>query len=133
MSDNSLNTNPIVNLYAAEPVDMLPGIRGRSGVAGLPPDLTIAGKMGIDLIEMEPGTSFPLHTHPGAHILFVLEGEGSVTIAGRTYTTKPGDCYFIPGDASHAVSASQRHTLLAIGFPHRALTDPERMTVQESP
>lgn len=131
MSEYPRDNKPIVNLYAAEPVDMLPGIRGRSGVAGLPPGLGIEGEMGIDLIEMEPGTSFPLHTHPGAHILFVLEGEGTVSIADKTYATKPGDCYFIPGDASHAVSASHRHTFLAIGFPHHALTDPQRMAVQE--
>ena len=132
MSEHPEDNRPIVNLYTAEPVDMLPGIRGREGVAGPPPDLGVECEMGIDLIEMEPGTSFPLHTHPGAHIFFVLEGEGTVTIADRTYATRPGDCYFIPGDASHAVSASQRHTFLAVGFPHRALTDPHRMSVQET-
>ena len=131
MSEPPHDRQRIVNLYAADSIPLIPGVSGRSGVVGVPPGLDHEGAMGIDLIEMEPGSSFPLHTHPGAHILFVLDGEGTVTIADQTYPTKPGDCYFIPGDAVHAVSASHHHVILAVGFPHRTLNDPHRMAVQE--
>ena len=83
--------------------------------------------MGIDLIELEPDTAFPLHTHTGAHIIFVLRGKGTVTIGGTVHSTQPGDCYFIPADVEHAVGAIDLHQILAIGFPHKAIDDTDRM------
>lgn len=133
MPDISLNTDEFIrNLYEAEWVVLLPGIRGCSGVCGLPPGLDTNETMGIDLIDMDPGTAFPLHTHPGAHILFILEGEGTVTIGEEVYVTRPGDCYFIPGDLSHGVGATQHHKLLAIGFPHRGIKNPQRMDIVDT-
>lgn len=129
MTDQGPDSAPgsIVNLYAGDWLELLPGIRGRSGVTGVPPGLDVQGAMGVDLIEMDPNTSFPLHTHPGAHVLFILEGEGTVTIGGVAHPTRPGDCYFVPGQTPHAVSALQRHRFIAVGFPHRQLLDPGRM------
>ena len=106
---------------------LLPGVTGVSGVSGVP-----AGDekpLGIDRIIMEAGTEFPQHTHPGAHIIYVLEGKGSITIGGEIYWTSPGDCYFVPADIPHSVGALERHIILAIGYPHKAIEDPERMEV----
>ena len=122
----------IKNLYEAEWVPLLPGIRGRSGVCGLPPGLDVQDNMGIDLLDMEPNTSFPLHIHPGAHILFILEGKGTVTIGDQVHITRPGDCYFIPGELEHGVGAIEHHQLLSIGFPHKALDDPARMDIVDT-
>lgn len=119
----------ISNLYHAEWMPVLPGIWGRSGVAGVPANMNVSENLGIDLLDMEPNTAFPLHTHPGSHILFVLEGKGTVTIGDVVYETKPGDCYFVPADLPHGVGAIERHQLLSIGFPHKALNDPERMNI----
>ena len=132
MKDDKARAKFIVNLNQADWLPLLPGIYGRSGVSGLPSALNTHHVMGIDLLDMEPGAAFPLHTHPGAHILYVLEGEGSVTIDGQTFVTRPGDCYFIPGLLPHAVGAIQHHRLLAIGFPHKELEDPYRMDVVDA-
>lgn len=120
------------NLYDASWVPILPGIRGRSGVCGIPPGLDVHANMGIDLMDMEPASQFPLHTHPGGHILFILEGEGTVTIGEHIYLTRPGDCFFIPGGLQHGVGAIQQHRFLAIGFPHKSLQDPTRMDIVDS-
>lgn len=117
------------NLYEAEWLPLLDGIRGKSGVRGVPVGLEVSENMGIDLIDMDPNTKFPLHTHPGSHILFVLEGKGTVTIGETIYVTRPGDCYFVPADISHGVGAIEHHQLLSIGFPHKTLDDPERMNI----
>lgn len=125
--------NPIVasefirNLHEAEWIPLLPGIRGSSGVYGIPPGTDLS--MGADLIDMDPGTSFPLHTHPGAHILFILEGQGTVTIGDHVFKTRPGDCLFIPGNLTHGVGAIEHHVLLAVGFPHKQMTNPQRMNI----
>jgi quercetin dioxygenase-like cupin family protein len=122
----------IRNLYEADRIPLLPGIYGYSGVAGMPADMDLAERLGIDLIDMEPGTAFPLHTHPGSHILFVLEGRGTVTIGDICNTTKPGDCYFVPANIEHGVGALDHHRLLSIGFPHKALDDPQRMNIVDA-
>ena len=106
-------------------VSLLPGILGVPGVSGIPVGSDMP--MGIDLIEMLPDTAFPMHTHPGAHILYVLSGQGTVTIDSETYPTRPGDCYFVPADIPHSVGAHSEHRVLAIGFPHKKLRDRERM------
>jgi mannose-6-phosphate isomerase-like protein (cupin superfamily) len=124
-------TERIRNVLEGDWVTMLDGIRGRRGVTGLPRHPMGLDHMGLDLIEMEPGTSFPCHTHPGAHILFVLEGEGTVTIRGDVHRTCPGDCYYIDAEEEHAVGAVGRHRLLSIGFPHKQIDDPARMRVVE--
>ncbi len=117
-------------LEGAEPwIPIQAGIRGRPGVSGMPPGLDVNEPMGIDLIDMQPGTIFSLHTHPGAHILYVVAGCGTVTIGGAVYRTKHGDCYFVPAEVPHAVGAIERHQLLAVGFPYRALNDPRRLTI----
>ncbi len=122
-------TEFIRNLYDAEWVSILPGIRGRSGVAGIPVDMELTENLGIDMLDLEPNTAFPLHTHPGSHILFVLEGKGTVTIDDIVHETHPGDCYFIPANIPHGVGAIEQHRLLSIGFPHKALDDPQRMNI----
>lgn len=113
-------------------IPILPGIRGRQGTRGLPSGFDIHENIGIDLIEMLPGTAFPTHTHPGAHLIFVVKGKGTVTIHKQTYLTRPGDCYFVPADVPHAVGAVEHHQILAIGFPHKPLSDPERMKIGDT-
>lgn len=116
------------NVYEAEPARLGPGIVGNAGVRSLAPGSSDE-YLGVDLIDMAPGSSFPLHTHPGSHILFVLEGSGTVTVGDQTVRTRPGDSYFVPAELPHCVGATERHRLLAFGFPHRAIEDPARMHV----
>ena len=91
------------------------------------------GHLGADLLVVEPDSSFPPHVHPGDHLLYIIEGWGAVTYGGVRYTTKPGDLVLIPGDIDHAVSAGWNgQTIMAIGAPHKAVDDPERMTEVDS-
>lgn len=126
------NLDFIRNIYDAQWIPLLPAIRGKSGVAGFPAGMDIDEPMGIDLIDMDAHSAFPLHTHPGSHILFILEGKGTVTIGDNVYETKPGDCYFVPADVAHGVGAIEHHQLLSIGFPHKKLDDPARMNIVDS-
>jgi len=122
----------IKNLYEADWTPLFPGIKGRTGASGPPFTQENIGNMGIDLISLEEGASFPMHTHPGSHILFILHGEGYVVIEETTYETSEGDCFFIPGNIPHAVGAKQAQQLLAIGFPHKSLIDPKRMDITDN-
>ncbi len=88
------------------------------------------GQLGVDLIYLLPNQAFPPHTHPGDHLLLVLEGAGTVTVGGTVYPTRPGDLYMVEGGLTHAVGAGpEGHYLLSFGSPHTALDHPDRMTV----
>jgi quercetin dioxygenase-like cupin family protein len=110
----------------------LVGIRGRMGVAAA----TMEGlEMGADLIEMQPGSAFALHVHPGEHILFVIEGKGLVHVDGVDHQVKKGETIFVPAEYPHGVKtypdASEPLQLLAVGYPHKRLDAKDRMRVVE--
>jgi quercetin dioxygenase-like cupin family protein len=106
----------------------LPGIRGRPGVAAP----TLEGKMiGVDLIEMQPGSAFPTHTHIGTHILCIIQGQGSVQINGIDYHAQAEDTILIPAEYPHHVRALEVAlaplVFLSVGYPHRPLAARNRM------
>ena len=104
------------------------GIKGRAGAAA---ELSDGDELGSDLIEMAPEASFPLHTHEGAHILYILRGRGAVHIDNAIHRVGAGDTVFIPAEYPHAVSNFDRRAgtlvFLAVGFPHKPVDALDRM------
>ena len=85
--------------------------------------------IGVDLLRLGPGEAFPLHTHPGNHLLLILKGRGNVTYDGKVIETGPGDRYLVDGRTEHAVGAVDAHYVLAFGAPHVEAHDPARMVL----
>jgi quercetin dioxygenase-like cupin family protein len=85
------------------------------------------GHLGADLLHVKAGDQFPVHTHPGDHLLYCLSGRGTITVDQVTYDIVPGDLYMVDGLIPHAVGAVTDHVILAIGAPHKAVDSPERM------
>ena len=54
------------------------------------------------IFEVEPGGYIPQHKHPWEHEIFVLDGEGMITIEGNEYIVKPGTAIFIPPNFVHS-------------------------------
>lgn len=105
------------------------GIRGRIGAGATTVDGT---EIGVDLIEMQPGSEFPLHVHDGDHILYVLSGAGSVHIEGVDLLVCAGDTIFIAAELPHGVkgppaSALEPLIFLAFGHPHKHVDAHDRM------
>ena len=67
-------------------------------------DLTAPGREVIQVqVDLEPGVTFPMHSHPGEEIIYVLEGEWEYRIEGKeTVTLKAGEVLFIPAGVKHA-------------------------------
>ncbi|MGI9657633.1 MAG: cupin domain-containing protein [Gaiellaceae bacterium] len=59
----------------------------------------------LNLVELEPNASVPLHSHPHEQLGYVVSGEIVMTIAGEDHTLGPGAAYTIPGDTEHAGAA----------------------------
>ena len=98
---------------------------------GVPGDLDEKSILGVDFIELEAGAKFPLHVHPGAHIVFVLEGKGELTIGKNVHNTDAGDSIYVPGSIEHRVAAIEKHKIIVIAVPHQALDNADRMDITD--
>jgi quercetin dioxygenase-like cupin family protein len=125
----------IRNLLDGEWVDLfddhghkLKGIRGRIGVSSISFDQR---EIGVDYMEMEPGSEFPLHFHDGDHILYIISGNGYAQVKGKNHPLKTGDTIYVPANEPHAFKASKKTSepfqILSFGYPHKHLSATDRM------
>lgn len=110
------------------------GIRGREGAVGGRED---GEELGVDLIEMAAGAEFPLHVHPGDHILIGHSGAGMVHVEGVDVPMRPGATVFIAASQPHGVrtyvSATDIHLRRArdeggLGAEHALCLEPFRQS-----
>jgi quercetin dioxygenase-like cupin family protein len=110
----------------------LEGIRGRIGVSA--PSKT-GVEIGIDYMEMDAGSAFPLHTHEGDHILYVVDGSGIAHVDNKDFPLKKGDVIFVPSEYPHAFrtypDAKDKFRFVAVGHPHKKLNSKDRMKLVE--
>ena len=110
-------------------------LQGVSGLSGAGAVLDSGDPVGVDSIAMQPGSAFALHTHPGAHILVITEGEGIISVDGTDHVIREGDSVFVPALYPHAVRASDSLgvSFLAFGIPHRPVSALDRMSLVKGP
>ena len=66
-------------------------------------DLSMPGREVIQVrVDLEPGFTFPNHTHPGEEIIYVIEGTWQYEIDGKPVTANAGDVLFIPARTIHS-------------------------------
>jgi quercetin dioxygenase-like cupin family protein len=109
---------------------VLPGIMGLAGAAEV---IENGWEIGIDRLKMESGSAFELHTHPGAHILYVLKSRGFIRVDGVDYELGEGDTVYVPASYVHGIKTnplvSEPFELLAFGVPHMPISSRDRMTL----
>jgi len=72
--------------------ELIPGINAR----------TFWGeKMLVAVVELDPHTHLPNHSHHHEQVGIILEGKLEFTIDGETRVLEPGDVYTIPGSVEH--------------------------------
>lgn len=110
--------------------NVLDGIRGKTGATEIGSD---GEEIGADLIEMQPGSAFPLHTHPGDHILYAIDGRGTVTIDEEPRVLGKGSTIYIAGAYPHNVGTfaedKEPFVLLAVGHPKKHVSAFDRMKI----
>ncbi|MEH0971291.1 cupin domain-containing protein [Micromonospora sp. CPCC 205546] len=106
---------------------------GISGVPGAAELIESGAEVGVDRIIMDPGAEFELHTHPGAHILYVLKARGFIHVDGVDYDMVEGDSVYVPANFAHGVKTNKKvdepFEILAFGVPHMPIDSRDRMTV----
>jgi len=67
-------------------------------------DLSAPGREVIQtIVELEPGTTAPRHSHPGEEIIYVLEGTWEYTLDGQPpVVLKAGEVLYIPAGTVHS-------------------------------
>ena len=66
-------------------------------------DLSVPGREMIQVrVDLEPGVTFPMHSHPGEEIIYVLEGVWEYQVEGKgAMTLEAGEVLFIPAGVKH--------------------------------
>jgi quercetin dioxygenase-like cupin family protein len=73
---------------------------------------TASGENGtFGLFKMEKGAVVPRHKHVNEQFTFILQGSVKVSIEGRYYIVKAGDCIIIPANVPHLFEALENGTV----------------------
>ena len=52
-------------------------------------------------VKFEPGSIYPLHSHPYEQVSVVIQGRMRLTVGEETREVGPGDMWFVPSDMAH--------------------------------
>ena len=66
----------------------------------------------VTLFAFDQGEGLSEHTAPFEALVFVVDGEAEVEIAGKVYRVKSGETITLPANIPHAVRATTRFKML---------------------
>jgi quercetin dioxygenase-like cupin family protein len=78
--------------------------------------------------RMQPGLTFPLHSHDAEQYLLVLEGALHFTVGDETVTAEPGGLIHVPSGVPHGGSTHETLGALTIEIfspPRQDFTTPQ--------
>lgn len=68
----------------------------------------------VTLFAFDRGEGLSEHTAPFEALVFVVDGEAEVEIAGEVYRVRQGETITLPANIPHAVRAATRFKMLLI-------------------
>lgn len=75
----------------------------------------VARKTGtVTLFAFAQGQGLSEHTAPFDAVVYLLDGEAEITIAGKPYELKHGEMIIMPAHQPHALKATKRFKMLLI-------------------
>ena len=66
----------------------------------------------VTLFAFDQGEGLSEHTAPFEALVFLVDGEAEVEIAGEVYKVGPGETITLPANVPHAVRAATRFKML---------------------
>jgi quercetin dioxygenase-like cupin family protein len=85
-------------------------------ISGYLTELNGKYKLSATEVTFEPGGYVSEHHHVAPHIVFVLSGELTSVLNGKTTIYKAGEYFFEPGNMTHAAFNKTRSPLVVISF-----------------
>lgn len=106
------------------PIELVPGLVFRP---------LVGTGLAFNVVEFEPHTEAPLHSHEEEQITYVLEGEFEFEVSGEKHVLRPGMGVVIPPHAAHAARTFDTRCVEIDVFhpPRKGLLDAMR-AAQES-
>jgi quercetin dioxygenase-like cupin family protein len=101
----------MVKAADVEPVEMVPGVWRRT--------LAWGERLMVVQVTLEEGAVVPAHRHPHEQISYVIEGELSMDVEGRTHVLGAGDSLPFPSDVEHGATALKRTLVVDTFSPPR--------------
>jgi len=101
----------LVDYDSVNPVEMLPGVVRRTMTAG--------ERMMLIEVRLDAGAVVPMHTHPHEQTGYLISGRMRFHLGGQERELGPGDCWMMPGDVPHEVTALEECLLVDIFSPPR--------------
>lgn len=65
-------------------------------------------RMSLTIMQFEPGTILPEHTHPHEQLGYMIEGEAKYVIDGKSYQVGPGQMWRFPSNVPHEVRVGDK-------------------------
>jgi quercetin dioxygenase-like cupin family protein len=81
--------------------------------------MTAGERMMLVEVRLAAGAVVPLHTHPHEQTGYLASGRMRFRLAGEEREITAGDCWMIPGDIPHEVTALEPCLLIDIFSPPR--------------
>ena len=77
---------------------------------------TIIGKKTgtVTLFAFDKGQGLSEHTAPFDAMVYVVDGEAEITIAGRVIVAKKGEMIILPADKPHSLKALNQYKMLLV-------------------
>ena len=68
----------------------------------------------VTLFAFDQGQGLSEHTAPFDALVYVVDGEAQITIAGEPFKVKRGEMLIMPADHPHALTATQPFKMLLV-------------------
>jgi quercetin dioxygenase-like cupin family protein len=107
-SDRMVN---VVRASDVEPLEMAPGVWRRT--------LSWGERIMAVQVVLEEGAAVPAHRHPHEQSTYIVEGELSMDVEGRTHILLPGDALVFPANVEHGAIALKRTVVVDSFSPPR--------------
>jgi quercetin dioxygenase-like cupin family protein len=102
---------PLIDHDSAAPVEMFPGVIRRT--------LTDGDRLMLIEVAIEKGGVVPMHTHPHEQTGYLISGRFLFELGDEKREIGPGDCWLVPSNVPHQVTALEPSLVVDIFSPPR--------------
>jgi quercetin dioxygenase-like cupin family protein len=102
---------PLIDHDSASPVEMFPGVVRRT--------LSDGDRLMLIEVAIEEGAVVPMHTHPHEQTGYLISGRVVFELGDEKRELGPGDCWLVPSNVPHQVTALEPSLALDIFSPPR--------------
>ena len=102
---------PLIPHDSATAIEMFPGVVRRT--------LTSGERLMLVEVTMNDGAVVPTHTHPHEQTGYLVSGRFLFELGDETRELGPGDCWLVPSEVPHKVTALEPCVLVDVFSPPR--------------